>query len=290
MRQEYNILQVEDDENTKYDKKKARAIRLLQSIPLDEGPIEISYSGGKDSDVILELAKIAGIPYRAIYKCTTIDPPGTIKHVKCKGVEILPPKMKFFEVVEMSGCPTRRARTCCSHLKEYKVLDRAVLGIRRSESTKRAKRYSEPEICRVYSKNERVKLYLPILDWTNSDVERFVKERGIACHPLYYDEQGNFNVEKRLGCLGCPLQSDNGVKDYLKYPKLLKRLIKSVQKWLDTHPNAKSHQKFGNAYNLVFHNLFCDSYEDYKLKIKDNLFNNDLDTKKFLEDYFKIDL
>lgn len=290
MRQECNILQVEDDENTKYDKKKARAIRLLQSIPTDEGPIEISYSGGKDSDVILELAKMAGIPYRAIYKCTTIDPPGTIKHVKCKGVEILPPKMKFFEVVEMSGCPTRRARICCSHLKEYNVLDRAVLGIRRSESTKRAKRYSEPEICRVYSKNERVKLYLPILDWTNSDVERFVKERGITCHPLYYDEQGNFNVEKRLGCLGCPLQSDNGVKDYLKYPKLLKRLIKSVQKWLDAHPNVKSHQKFGNAYNLVFHNLFCDNYEDYKLKIKDNLFNNDLDTKKFLEDYFKIDL
>ena len=196
-----------------------------------------------------------------------IDPPGTIRHVRSKGVEILPPKMKFFEVVEMSGCPTRRARTCCSHLKEYKVLDRAVQGIRRSESTKRAKRYSEPEICRVYSKSERVKLYLPILDWTDSDVERFVKERGITCHPLYYDEQGNFHVERRLGCLGCPLQSDNGVEDYLKYPKLLKRLIKSAQKWLDTHPNAESHKKFGNAYNIVFHNLFCDSYEDYKIKM-----------------------
>ena len=55
MRQECNILQVEDDEITKYEKKKARAIRLLQSIPTDEGPIEISYSGGKDSEVKIQM-------------------------------------------------------------------------------------------------------------------------------------------------------------------------------------------------------------------------------------------
>lgn len=91
MRLEYSILQAEDDEITKYEKKKARTIRLLQNIPQD-GPIEISYSGGKDSDVILELAKMAGIPYRAIYKCTTIDPPGTTKHCKEKGAEIILPK------------------------------------------------------------------------------------------------------------------------------------------------------------------------------------------------------
>ena len=66
------------------------AIRLLQSIPNDE-PIEISYSGGKDSDVILELAKMAGIKYRAIYKNTTIDPNGTIAHAKSVGAEVLPP-------------------------------------------------------------------------------------------------------------------------------------------------------------------------------------------------------
>ena len=34
------------------------AIKLLRSIPQDKGDIELCYSGGKDSDVILELAKI----------------------------------------------------------------------------------------------------------------------------------------------------------------------------------------------------------------------------------------
>ena len=116
------------------------AIKLLQSIPQDGGPIEVSFSGGKDSEVILELVKMAGIPYRAIYKNTTIDPPGTIAHCKSKGVEVLAPTMSFFELVKKKGCPTRRARFCCEVLKEYKVLDRAIQGIRRSESKARTKR------------------------------------------------------------------------------------------------------------------------------------------------------
>lgn len=196
------------------------AIRLLRSIPTDDGPVEISYSGGKDSDVILELAKMAGIPYRAIYKNTTIDPPGTIKHCKEKGVEVFAPTINFFDLVKKKGTPTMRARFCCEVLKEYKVLDRAVQGIRRCESTTRAKRYKEPTVCRIYgSKKNYVEVFLPILEWTDDDVAQFIAERGIKCHPLYYDEQGNFHVERRLGCIGCPLRSDKGKADFLKYPR-----------------------------------------------------------------------
>ena len=100
-----------------------RAIKLLQSTCKDQ-QVELSYSGGKDSDVILELAKMAGINYRAIYKCTTIDPPGTIKHCLDNGVEIIRPKMSFLNIIEKKGFPTRRARFCCEYLKEYKVMDK----------------------------------------------------------------------------------------------------------------------------------------------------------------------
>ena len=170
------------------------AIKLLQSIPQD-GDIELSYSGGKDSDVILELAKMAGIPYRAIYKATTIDPPKTIAHAKEMGAEVIHPKKTFFQLVSKSGFPSRFSRECCSVLKEYKICDRAIQGIRRSESRKRAERYKEPEECRVYSKKEKVKIYLPILEWTDQDVAEFIKERNIKCHPLYY-RGGNLMLPK----------------------------------------------------------------------------------------------
>ena len=170
------------------------AIKLLQSIPQD-GDIEISYSGGKDSDVILELAKMAGIPYRAIYKSTTIDPPKTIAHAREMGAEVIRPKKTFFQLVSEHGYPSRFSRFCCSILKEYKVCDRAIKGIRRSESRKRAERYKEPERCRVYSAKEKVKEYLPILEWTDEDVAEFIKERNIKCHPLYY-RGGNLMLPK----------------------------------------------------------------------------------------------
>ena len=165
------------------------AIKLLQSIPQD-GPIELSYSGGKDSDVILELAKMAGIPFEAIYKNTTIDPPGTIAHCKANGVTIINPKMSFLQIVEKKGTPSRFARFCCEILKEYKVHDRAIQGIRRCESTARAKRYKEPEYCRTYAKGEKVRIYLPILEWTDADVAQFINDRAIRCAPIYYDGGG----------------------------------------------------------------------------------------------------
>lgn len=271
--------------NHKLQKKVDFAIRLLRSIPTDDGPVEISYSGGKDSDVILELAKMAGIPYRAIYKNTSIDPPGTIKHCKEKGVEVFAPTINFFDLVKKKGCPTRRARFCCEYLKEYKVLDRAVQGIRRSESVKRAKRYKEPEVCRVYPhKQGKCRVYFPILEWTDDDVAQFIYERGIKCHPLYYDEQGIFHVERRLGCIGCPLRSDRGKADFLAYPRFLRAYIRAVQTYLDTHPHVRTVERFGNnAHNVFFHNLFCESYEQYDSLIGGGMFpETAIDTKAFL--------
>ena len=85
-------------------KKVERAIKLIQSaskIAAENGcpEIEVCYSSGKDSDVILELAKMSGVPYRAIYKNTTIDPSGTIKHAKENGVEIYRPVMSFLDII-----------------------------------------------------------------------------------------------------------------------------------------------------------------------------------------------
>ena len=113
------------------------------------------------------------------------------------------------DIIAERGFPNRWRRFCCSILKEYKVLDRAVQGIRREESFKRAEKYKEPEVCRSYPNKEKARVYYPILEWTLDDVARFIEERGIRCAPVYYDERGCFHPERRLGCLCCPLQSTN---------------------------------------------------------------------------------
>ena len=273
------------------EKKIQQAIRLLQSYK-GEQPIEVAYSGGKDSDVILELAKMAGINYRAIYKCTTIDPPHTIAHCKSKGVEIMKPKEKFFDLVKRNGLPNRSYRFCCKYLKEYKILDNAIHGIRRSESIKRAQRYSEPVACRTYgSKSEHVNVYLPILDWSDEDVEKFIAMRGIKCHPLYYDEQGNFHVERRLGCIGCPLASRHKrVVAFIERPKFLKRLIYCAKIHWEGHPNMRTRQLYKSIYEKLYREMFCNSYSDFIKKTQRNLFGEEFDAKAYLEKYFNIEL
>lgn len=272
------------------EKKVDFAIKLLRSIPQD-GDIEISYSSGKDSDVILELAKMAGIPYRAIYKATTIDPSGTIAHAKEMGAEVIHPKNTFFQLVSKSGFPSRFQRFCCSALKEYKICDRAIQGIRRSESRKRAEKYKEPEVCRVYSAKEKVKVYLPILEWTDQDVAEFIKERNIKCHPLYYSREGQFDVTKRLGCMGCPLASRNKrIQFFKENPKWLKAWIRAGQKRYtsEKYQNGKAKYKFKDAFEVMGYMLYCDNIEDFKQKTY-TLFG-EFDWKEFLQNEFKIDM
>ena len=264
------------------------AIKLLRSIPQD-GPIELSYSGGKDSDVILELAKMSGIPFEAIYKNTTIDPPGTIAHCRENGVKVIHPKTSFLKLVESRGMPSRFTRFCCAELKEYKIYDRAIQGIRRAESTKRAARYKEPEYCRTYRKGEKVRIYLPILEWNNEDVERFITDRKIKCAPIYYDADGTFHVDRRLGCIGCPMATEwKRREDYRKHPGLLKAQIKATKVFWDNHPHSSIHRHYGSVYDKFYGELFYHSMREY---IDDNeglIFPRD--TKAILENYFKIDL
>ena len=270
-------------------KKIDSAIRLLRQIPRDKGPIELAYSGGKDSDCILRLAQMAGIPFDAIYKNTTIDPPGTIAHCKENGVRIINPNTPFLKLIERIGFPTRFMRFCCSELKEYKIHDVCIQGIRREESRKRAERYKEPVVCRFYgSKKNHVQIFLPLLEWTNDDVAEFIDRENIKCHQLYY-RGGQFDVKQRLGCIGCPLQSSaKRIRQFKQYPKYVRLYIKNAQKWYGAHNGNGKSYKYGNAINAFVATLFFETYQDF-YEHTYTLFGK-TDWRKYLEDYFKIDL
>ena len=272
--------------NDKLKKKVEQAIRLLQSIKGDQ--LELSYSGGKDSDVILELAKMAGIKYRAIYKNTTIDPPGTIKHVREKGVEVVQPKETFAELIRKKGFPSRYRRFCCSELKEYPILNKSIQGIRRSESKKREKRYMEPSACRDYGNRGRVEIWFPILEWTDEDIKEFVDLYRVKCHPLYYDEKGVFHPERRLGCMCCPLASrKKRIKEFMKYPRMVKFYISNGDKYLENHRESKTSKRFESVYEWFCAGLFTDNMDEFNMKFK-GLFP--VDCKVFLENMFDLKL
>ena len=286
---------------TELERKIGRAIRLIKmSAPEDGSPIEVAYSGGKDSDVILQLAKEAGVNYRAIYKNTTIDPAYTRKHALDMGAEVLMPKDSFFSLIEKNGLPSHLFRFCCRVLKEYKVLDKVIIGVRRAESKSRASRYTEPTECKYYGSKKpenHVEAIYPILDWTDDDIEAFILDRGIKCAPLYYDEEGRFHVERRLGCMCCPLASrKKRIEQFKMYPNMVKAYIKHAQVFMDTHPDRGILVRNGykDAYEWFVRDVFYSSQEDWN-KHKEEISQLGIggggqneDYKTMLEDYFNI--
>ena len=271
-------------------KKIDQSIRLLKAYDNPDEPVEIAYSGGKDSDVILQLAKEAGIHFRAIYRNTTIDPPGTIKHVKAMGVEILQPKKTFFQLIEENGLPNRFMRFCCRFLKEYKVLDKCVMGVRKAESRARDERYNEPSECKFYgSKKNHVEAVYPILEWTDEDVAEFIADRKIQCAPVYYDEQGKFHVERRLGCIACPLASEGKrVEQFKQYPGILRQYVVRLRKFRKSHEGTKACSYFADEYEQMYFDIYCKSKPEFE-QHRDGLFGKP-DFKGFLEKTFGISL
>ena len=65
--------------NTEKEKRSIEILKLFE--PQDE-PYWLCYSGGKDSDVISILAKLAGVKHERHYSLTTVDSPVTVQYIK----------------------------------------------------------------------------------------------------------------------------------------------------------------------------------------------------------------
>ena len=117
-----------------------QAIDILQTFAGNE-PYQLGYSGGKDSDVILHLAKKSGVPFKAVHNLTTVDAPETVRYVKSKKDVIIEyPKMSMWQLIVKHKTPaTRLFRYCCEELKERSGIGKKLItGVRKAESRKRA--------------------------------------------------------------------------------------------------------------------------------------------------------
>jgi len=226
-----------------------RAIEFIKKIA-SEKVINVAFSGGKDSIVLLDLVRKSNVEYKAFYSNTTIDPPGTIKFIKeyYSDVEIKQPKKSFYQLIYSKGLPTRMARFCCEYLKESASIGKEMLdGTRRAEGNKRGN-YT-PEDCDTRKWMKGARHIRPIVYWSDKDVWNYIKENSLP-YLKYYDAPYYFT---RHGCVGCPLTSTSQkIKQYQTFPRYFEAVIMAIRKHMELKPALKIARSFNNEYE-AFH-------------------------------------
>jgi phosphoadenosine phosphosulfate reductase len=123
-----------------------KAVDRIKTFEPKEG-YWLAFSGGKDSQCIYHLAKMADVKFEAHYSVTTVDPPELLKFIKENYPDVIwdYPVDKYGRrtcmyrlISEHTIPPTRMARYCCDELKESKGTGRLVItGVRWAESNRR---------------------------------------------------------------------------------------------------------------------------------------------------------
>lgn len=248
--------------------KEKRAIEYLKAFEPKDEPYYLCYSGGKDSDAIRILAKLAGVRHECKHNLTTVDAPETVRYVRemigRESIEM--PKMSMWElIVKKRMPPTRIARYCCQYLKERGGKGRIkITGVRWSESAGRAKRsglvniMGKPKtMARIADEDglnyQQVNSNSLVLNDDNSDTRRFVERcyrtTSTLVNPIvdwtdedvweflaHYGCKGNplyYCGESRIGCIGCPLSGTDGMKrDFVRYPKYRENYVRAFDRML----------------------------------------------------------
>lgn len=230
-----------------------KAEKLSLAMQPDMG-FYVGFSGGKDSQVLLELVKMAGVKYKVFHNVTTNDMADNIRFIKSHypEVEFVVPKVYFLKLVERWGAPSIKKRWCCRIFKEKQGVGCVVMtGVRREESIKRSKyeevqRWTKKKEDREYvdfdkmEENEfqcvgggdRFMIY-PILEWTESDVWKFISERKLPINPCYKNN-------RRVGCVFCPFAKPKDIRAYCRsHPKLEAAFIHAIEKNIQQRGGVK---------------------------------------------------
>lgn len=231
------------------------AIDRLKAFEPSEG-YYVAYSGGKDSEVVLDLVKKSGCKFDAHYNVTSVDAPETVYFIRKEHPEVIWdfPKYKDGKVKTMWNLiprqrtvPTMVMRFCCKELKESCGKGRiTVTGVRWAEGTKRKAtrglvnigdkktenitlNMDNDDARRMVEQCYRTKKTLvnPIVDWSDDEVWEYIKTNNLKYNPLY--DKGY----KRVGCIGCPMNKDRQ-KDFERYPKIKDLYTMAINKMLAT--------------------------------------------------------
>ena len=247
------------------------ALQRLKSFEPDDD-YYVAFSGGKDSQCVYHLCKMAGVKFDAHYAVTSVDPPELIYFIRehYPDVEFTrqykngKPVTMWSLIAEHTLPPTRKVRYCCEYLKEAGGQGRVVVtGVRWAESANRRNTHGvldlqgkpkktqklAEEIGADYRLNKHGEV---ILNDDNDEARRMMEHcfrtQKTMVNPIvdWTDEDvwqflNENNIPhcclydegfKRLGCIGCPLSGS-------------KNMIRDFERW----------PKYKNAYIMAFQKM-----------------------------------
>lgn len=250
-------------------------IRMASEISLHhyQKPLVCAYSGGKDSDVMLELFKRSGVTFEVHNSHTTVDAPPTVYHIR-----------KVFHDLELQGIrcdidyhrkpdgsvitmwnlitkkkipPTRIMRYCCSELKETSCRNRMIAtGVRWAESNKRKSRGKFENI--AWDKRKKVVINdEKMLLSDNVESRRLfeqcqLKAKTVVNPIIDWDDREIWDFYKseckyhnvlyemgyyRCGCIGCPVAGKYRWKEFADFPEYKNAYIKAFDRMLENMRN-----------------------------------------------------
>lgn len=251
-------------------------IKTFEEVALQRNPVGyvVGYSGGKDSDVLVDLFRKSGVKFMVMHNHTTLDAPETVYYVRRKFAEwkaqgipckIYYPEMSFWSLcLKNKMLPFRMSRFCCRELKERDIPELKFathsFGVRKSESVRRSlhrdsiemrdkENYKDIQLFH-FDKSEEVRqtdtcytknyfIVNPLAYWNDNYLWNYIHSERIEINPLY--SQG-FD---RVGCVGCPMARLYRLFEFERYPKYKARFIKLCDDIMEQRKRENLSNKYG---------------------------------------------
>ncbi len=233
--------------------KKAKAEHELREVfSNNKLPITVSFSGGKDSLVVLDLVSSVTKDFTAIFIDTGLEHPETREYVKRtardRGMRLLTAEAgdAFDDSFPVFGPPAKDFRWCCKVCKlapASKVIEErfpegtlTVEGNRRLESFTRSRTELVEENPFVPGQT----IVNPIRDWTGLDVWLYIMMRDLKYNPLYDED-----IE-RVGCWMCPSSLASETAEISRIsPDLAKAWDAKLRSWAEEKGLPKEFVDYG---------------------------------------------
>jgi phosphoadenosine phosphosulfate reductase len=279
--------------------------------------IVVTYSGGKDSDVLLEVAKASGERFEVHNSHTTCDAPQTVYHIRnkfreleLKGIKctIEHPKYKGENISMWSLIPqklippTRIARYCCQVLKETGCTNRMIAtGVRWAESNARKQRAEFETI--TSRKQNSIKINKEIMLMNDNNEKRKLIEHcqlksKSCCNPIIafsendvWELLNDLKVKtnplydmgySRVGCIGCPMAGKCKRKqEFADFPKYKQLYIRAFEQMLEVRKSKKLPTQFKSGEDVFLWWMEDDNIEG-QLSFD---YENERITSKLIENY-----